>query len=152
MNWQSLTIKKQYKYALEFSNHHHSPASRNPNRGTTRRAAAKSQFTRTPAITQIDPPKDTLEPLQINTSLGVSRFRPSESSFSFSTETSSSFRKTCSSYESPYQELTERYVEGILLSCGAQRSKMTCQDGMVPFMSRLLTQNRRRIEYSAVIP
>ena len=70
----------------------------------------------------------------------------------FSTETSSSFRKTCSSYESPYQELTERYVEGILLSCGAQRSTMTCQDGMVPFMSRLLTQNRRRIEYSAVIP
>ncbi|EEG71211.1 hypothetical protein BIFPSEUDO_03181 [Bifidobacterium pseudocatenulatum DSM 20438 = JCM 1200 = LMG 10505] len=70
----------------------------------------------------------------------MSRFRPSESSFSFSTETSSSFRKTCSSYESPYQELTERYVEGILLSCGAQRSKMACQDGMVPFLNRLLTQ------------
>ena len=27
---------------------------------------------------------------------------------------------------------------------------MTSQDGMVPFMNRLLTQNRRRIEYSVV--
>ena len=80
----------------------------------------------------------------------MSKFRPPESSFSFSTETSLSFRKTCSSYESPYQELTERYAKGILLSCGAQRSKMPCQDGMVPFMNRLLTQNRRRIEYSVV--